>query len=72
MGYEINFNRYFWESRPRLPLDEIEADFQQVGREIAAMLQKWPNRALKRRYLQLFAYTLAQKQTINCAINSAS
>ena len=40
VGYEINFNRYFYEYRPPRPLEEIEADIQQVEKEIAAMLQE--------------------------------
>ena len=40
VGYEINFNRYFYEYRPPRPLEEIEADIQQVEREIAAMLEE--------------------------------
>ena len=39
VGYEINFNRYFYEYRPPRPLEEIAADIQQVEQEIAAMLQ---------------------------------
>ena len=39
VGYEINFNRYFYEYRPPRPLEEIEADIQQVEQEIVAMLQ---------------------------------
>ena len=39
VGYEINFNRYFYEYRPPRPLEEIEADIQQVESEILAMLQ---------------------------------
>ena len=39
VGYEINFNRYFYKYRPPRPLEEIEADIQQVEKEIAAMLQ---------------------------------
>ena len=39
VGYEINFNRYFYEYRPPRPLEEIEADIQQVEKEIVAMLQ---------------------------------
>ena len=30
VGYEINFNRYFYEYRPPRPLEEIEADIQRV------------------------------------------
>ena len=40
VGYEINFNRYFYEYRPPRPLEEIEADIQQVEKEIVAMLQE--------------------------------
>ncbi|MXZ70788.1 MAG: SAM-dependent DNA methyltransferase [Acidobacteria bacterium] len=40
VGYEINFNRYFYEYRPPRPLEEIEADIQQVEREIVAMLRE--------------------------------
>ena len=39
VGYEINFNRYFYEYRPPRPLEEIEADIQQVEKEIVEMLQ---------------------------------
>ena len=40
VGYEINFNRYFYEYRPPRPLEEIEADIQQVEQEIVAMLRE--------------------------------
>ncbi|MYE43207.1 MAG: SAM-dependent DNA methyltransferase [Acidobacteria bacterium] len=43
VGYEINFNRYFYEYRPPRPLEEIEADIQQVEKEIVAMLQEMAN-----------------------------
>ena len=39
VGYEINFNRYFYEYRPPRPLEDVEADIQQVEQEIVAMLQ---------------------------------
>ena len=39
VGYEINFNRYFYQYRPPRPLQEIEADIQQVEKEILAMLR---------------------------------
>ena len=39
VGYEINFNRYFYEYRPPRPLEEIEADIRQVEGEIMAVLQ---------------------------------
>jgi type I restriction enzyme M protein len=34
VGYEINFNRYFYKYQPPRPLEEIEADIKQVEREI--------------------------------------
>ena len=40
VGYEINFNRYFYEYRPPRRLEEIEADIQQVEKDIVAMLQE--------------------------------
>ena len=40
VGYEINFNRYFYEYRPPRPLEEIEADIQRVEKEIVAMLRE--------------------------------
>jgi type I restriction enzyme M protein len=40
VGYEINFNRYFYEYRPPRPLEEIEADIQAVEKEIVAMLRE--------------------------------
>ena len=40
MGYEINFNRYFYEYRPPRPLEKIEADIQSVGKDIVAMLRE--------------------------------
>ena len=40
VGYEINFNRYFYEYRPPRPLEEIEADIQQVEKEILATLRE--------------------------------
>ena len=38
VGYEINFNRYFYVYRPPRPLEEIEADIQRVEKDIVAML----------------------------------
>ena len=40
VGYEINFNRYFYEYRPPRPLEEIEDDIRQVEKEIVAMLEE--------------------------------
>lgn len=38
VGYEINFNRYFYVYQPPRPLDEIDADLKSVEAEIAALL----------------------------------
>ena len=38
VGYEINFNRYFYKYTPPRPLEEIEADLKQIEQEIADML----------------------------------
>ena len=40
VGYEINFNRYFYQYRPPRPLEAIEADIQRVEKEILAMLRE--------------------------------
>ena len=40
MGYEINFNRYFYAYHPPRPPEEIEASIQQVGKEIVTMLRE--------------------------------
>ena len=38
VGYEINFNRYFYQYEPPRPLEEIDADIKKLEAEIAAML----------------------------------
>jgi type I restriction enzyme M protein len=38
VGYEINFNRYFYKYQPPRPLEEIDAELKQVEREIMALL----------------------------------
>lgn len=38
VGYEINFNRYFYEYQPPRDLDEIDAELKAVEAEIANML----------------------------------
>ncbi len=38
VGYEINFNRYFYTYEPPRPLEEIEADIEKVEREIMEMI----------------------------------
>ena len=40
VGYEINFNRYFYQYQPPRPLEEIEADIKLIEREILEMLQE--------------------------------
>ena len=40
VGYEINFNRYFYRYTPPRPLEEIEADIKVVQEEIMELLQK--------------------------------
>ncbi len=38
VGYEINFNRYFYKYTPPRPLEAIEADLKKIEQEIADML----------------------------------
>ncbi len=38
IGYELNFNRYFYKYTPPRPLEEIEADLKKIEKEIADML----------------------------------
>ena len=40
IGYEINFNRYFYKYSPPRSLEEIEADIKQIEKEIANMLNE--------------------------------
>jgi type I restriction enzyme M protein len=40
VGYEINFNRYFYKYQPPRPLAEIEADIKKLEREILEMLRE--------------------------------
>jgi type I restriction enzyme M protein len=40
VGYEINFNRYFYEYAPPRPLEEIEADIQAVEKDVLVMLRE--------------------------------
>ncbi|NLE57273.1 MAG: hypothetical protein GX616_02855 [Planctomycetes bacterium] len=40
IGYEINFNRYFYQYTPPRPLEEIEADLKRIEHEIADMLEE--------------------------------
>ena len=38
VGYEINFNRYFYKYQPPRKLADIDAELKQVEAEIAALL----------------------------------
>jgi type I restriction enzyme M protein len=38
VGYEINFNRYFYKYTPPRPLEEIEADIRVIEKDIVRML----------------------------------
>ncbi len=38
VGYEINFNRYFYQYTPPRPLEEIDADLKQAEEEIVRLL----------------------------------
>lgn len=38
VGYEINFNRYFYQYQPPRQLNEIDAELKAVEAEIAALL----------------------------------
>ena len=40
VGYEINFNRYFYKYVPPRPLAEIDAELKQLEAEIAGLLQE--------------------------------
>ena len=40
VGYEINFNRYFYRYSPPRPLAEIEADIQDIEADIVRMLRE--------------------------------
>ena len=40
VGYEINFNRYFYQYTPPRPLEEIEADIKALETETMDMLRE--------------------------------
>ena len=40
IGYEINFNRYFYKYQPPRPLEEIEADIRTLVQEIQSLLME--------------------------------
>jgi type I restriction enzyme M protein len=40
VGYEISFNRYFYQYQPPRPLEEIEADIKALEKDIVTMLKE--------------------------------
>ena len=40
VGYEINFNRYFYQYSPPRPLEDIDADIQDIEADIVRMLRE--------------------------------
>ena len=40
VGYEINFNRYFYRYVPPRPLEEIDAELKTLEAEIAVLLKE--------------------------------
>ena len=40
VGYEINFNRYFYKYQPPRPLEEIEADLRALEQDIVELLRE--------------------------------
>ena len=40
VGYEINFNRYFYQYVPPRPLEEIDAELKALEAEIAGLLKE--------------------------------
>ena len=40
VGYEVNFNRYFYQYSPPRPLSEIEADIRLLESDILQMLKE--------------------------------
>ncbi|HVA49610.1 MAG TPA: hypothetical protein VNH11_24810 [Pirellulales bacterium] len=40
VGYEINFNRYFYRYQPPRPLEEIEADIKAVEQDVLRLLKE--------------------------------
>ena len=41
VGYEINFNRYFYRSAPPRPLEDVEADIVRMLREVTVSASPW-------------------------------
>lgn len=46
VGYEINFNRYFYRYTPPRPLEEIEADIRAIEHDIVRMLAEATSRSV--------------------------
>jgi type I restriction enzyme M protein len=46
VGYEINFNRYFYRYTPPRPLEEIEADIRTIEHDIVRMLSDVTSRSV--------------------------
>jgi len=46
VGYEINFNRYFYRYTPPRPLEEIEADIRHTERDLVRMLPEGTGSAI--------------------------
>lgn len=46
VGYEINFNRYFYKYRPPRPLEEIEAEIRDIEKDIVRMLAEVTGRVV--------------------------
>ena len=40
IGYEINFNRYFYQYSPPRPLEDIDAELKQAEEEIMRLLRE--------------------------------
>ena len=40
VGYEINFNRYFYRYQPPRPLEVIEADIKAVEQDVLRLLRE--------------------------------
>jgi len=40
VGYEINFNRFFFKYQPPRPLEEIDTELEQVERRIMELLRE--------------------------------
>ena len=46
IGYEINFNRYFYNYMPPRPIEAIEADIEAIEQEILSILQEATSKGL--------------------------